>query len=246
MSQLTTELVPASKIGKRRRYWQSVFGIVGDRLEKEYGVPTLGNFRDPVREIFFIALSARTTDAQYRNTHNRLFSRFRTIAELANGSLTEIRRCILGGGLWKKRASQVRRIAKTLAGLGSRPDGQLRRMDPLEVFHFLSGLAGLGPKSALCVMMYSLNHDVFPVDINVQRIAERLGAIRSGVKHWEAQQRLPAMVPEGRSRVLHIGLVVHGRTVCLPRTPRCESCVLLDVCRFGMRRTGVTNGVARS
>jgi hypothetical protein len=66
MSKLTVELVPASKIPSRRRHWQGIFATVADRLMVVYGMPSLGNLRDPVREIFYIVLSARTTDGQYR------------------------------------------------------------------------------------------------------------------------------------------------------------------------------------
>lgn len=234
MSQLTVELVPASKVPLRSKHWRHVFAVVADRLVSEYGVPSLGNFRDPVREIFYIVLSARTTDLQYRKTFRTLRATFPSLSALAEAPVEAIRSCISTGGLVNKRAGQVKRIAKALLSrLGNRPAQRLRKMSGREAFDFLNALPGLGPKSALCVMMYSLDHDTFPVDVNVQRVACRLGAIPHGLKHWEAQQRLPALVPQGRSKELHIGLVVHGRTICLPRTPRCASCILADHCKYG-------------
>ncbi len=233
MSQLTVELVPASKVPRGQSYWHRVFSEVGDRLLAAYGVPTLGNYRDPLREIFYIVLSARTTDFQYRKTNRLLRARFSTLSALAEAPVKEILRYIATGGLANKRASQVKRIAKALlTELGKSPARRLKEMSAREAFDFLNGLPGMGPKSALCVMMYSLDHDAFPVDVNVQRIACRLGAISSGAKHWQAQQRLPALVPQGRSKELHIGLVVHGRSVCLPRKPLCDSCVLADLCAY--------------
>lgn len=236
MSLLTAQLVPASKVPARRTHWLQVFTIVADRLVAKYGVPSLGNLRDPVQEIFYITLSARTTDSQYRKTYRALRSRFPTLANLSAASVEDIFSCIADGGLGKKRAAQVRDIAtKLLTQFGVAPSQRLRRMTAHEVFDVLTGLPGMGPKSALCVMMYSLNHDTFPVDVNVQRVASRLGALSPRLKHWQAQQRLPALVPEGRSKELHIGLVAHGRSVCLPRKPRCERCILADLCKYGMR-----------
>jgi len=209
-----------------------------------YGTPALGNFRDPVAEIFYIVLSARTTDAQYRQTHRELRDQFPRLADLAAAPLDEILSCIRRGGLANKRAGQVRRIAqRILADLGSRPKARLKAMPAAEVYRFLTGLPGMGPKSALCVMMYSLNFDVFPVDVNVRRVARRLGAIPSGLKHYRAQQRLPSLVPDGRSKELHIGLVVLGRTVCLPRTPHCDRCPINDLCRVGRARLARPGGV---
>ena len=212
MSQLTIELVPASKRPSRLKHWSRVVTVVADRLLAAYGVPSLGNLRDPVREIFYIVLSARTTDSQYRKTYRALRSKFPTLAGLANAPLEDILKCISDGGLANKRAAQVRGIAKALLSrFGNGASRRLREMPAQEVFDVLNGLPGMGPKSALCVMMYSLNHDTFPVDTNVQRVASRLGAIPTALKHWEAQQRLPALVPEGRSKELHIGLTVRIR-----------------------------------
>jgi endonuclease III len=237
MSQLTVELVPASKVPRHHTRWSRVFATIADRLVAAYGLPSLGNLRDPVREIFYIVLSARTTDGQYRKTYRTLRSKFPTLAALANASLKTVLQCISDGGLANKRAAQVRRIAEALLSkLGDNPSRRLREMSAREAFDFLTALPGMGPKSALCVMMYSLDYDAFPVDANVQRVASRLGVIRVGLKHWQAQQRLPALVPEGRSKELHIGLVVHGRRVCLPRKPRCDFCALADLCRYGTKR----------
>ncbi len=238
MSLLTVQLVPASKLPARRTHWVSIFSTVTDRLVHKYGVPSLGNLRDPVQEIFYIMLSARTTDNQYRKTYRALRAKYPSLTDLAMASAEEILSCIRDGGLGKKRAAQLRGIAAALlAKFGNDPSRHLKNLSAREAFELLNGLPGMGPKSALCVMMYSLNHDTFPVDTNVQRVASRLGALSPRLKHWQAQQRLPALVPEGRSKELHIGLVVHGRTVCLPLKPRCDRCILADLCKYGKRRT---------
>lgn len=106
-------------------------------------------------------------------------------------------------------------------------------MDPEIAFSTIAALPGMGPKSALCVLMYSFKLDAFPVDVNVQRIAERMGIISPNLKHYQAQRKLALVVPEGMSTVLHVGMVVHGRKVCLPRNPKCNHCKIRTMCRFG-------------
>lgn len=229
----------STRLGRR-------LAVVADRLVASYGVPTLGNFRDPVKEIFYILLSARTTDAQYRKTHRQLWDAFCGLEALAAAPVKAIRKCIESGGLAFKRASQIRRTAQALLKAGGRhPARHLTSLDTRDAFDLLSGLPGVGPKSALCVLMYSLNADAFPVDVNVQRIAARMGVIPYGLKHYQAQRVLAAVAPEGRCKELHIGMVVHGRRVCLPRSPRCEACPLVDLCRYGRKeaaRRGSSNG----
>ena len=156
--------------------WTQRLSIVADRLVAEYGVPTLGNFRDPIKEIFYILLSAKTTDAQYRITHRNLGKAFPKLADLSNAPVPEIRKCILSGRLAGKRVRQIRRTARALvAAGGTNPSRFLKALPLKEAFAFLRGLPGMGPKSAFCVLMYSLEADALPVDMNVQRIAERRG-----------------------------------------------------------------------
>ncbi len=246
MSSLTVDLIDPAAARRSRSVWLVRFDRIADLLVEAHGVPDLGNFHDPVREIFYILLSAKTTDGQYRQTCRALFDRFPTLAALAVARVRDILACIRSGGLANKRASQIKRAATALVELGGPdPADRLRSFTPREAFDAITRLPGMGPKSALCVMMYSLNADVFPVDVNVQRIAVRLGAIPAGLKHYQAQRRLPPLVPVGRSRELHVAMVVHGREVCLPRRPKCEACVVRHACRYGRRkptRTGVGRG----
>ena len=217
--------------------WFEVFEKAADRLLAEYGRPKLGNFRNPVREILYIVLSAKTTDRLYRRAYRCLWSRFPKLSLIAKATERQILACVGCAGLGQKRAKQIKQIAGTLINdFGPCAEKGLRELQHHATYAYLVNLPGVGPKSAFCIMSMSLDADVFAVDINVQRIAERIGAIPRGLKHYQAQNRLPGMIPTGRSRDLHVGMVVHGRTICLTRNPRCGECVLLDLCRFGKRR----------
>jgi endonuclease III len=236
MSLLTALLL--NKSTSRRSVWSVRFEEVANRLVDDHGIQRLGNYRNPIREIFYILLSAKTTDSQYRMTYRRLLNAFPTLSTMANARVRQIQTCIVSGGLANKRASQIKRTAAALLEIGGdNPSKQLRRMSYRELFSFLTNLPGMGPKSAFCVMMYCFDIDVFPVDANVQRIAERMGAIPKGLKHYQAQQKLSPLIPSGRSRELHITMVVHGRTICLPRAPKCSKCCIREMCRQGQATT---------
>ncbi len=238
MSDLSARILGVRR--NPRSKWPERWSWIADRLVEDYGVPGLGNFRNPVKEIFYILLSAKTADAQYRRTNRALHLAYPTLAALAGAKVKGVRACIESGGLAATRAKQIVALAKALIEAGApNPSRYLRALDPEAAFAFLTGLPGVGPKSAFCVMMYSLDMDVFPADVNVIRIAERLGAIPRGLDHTTAQKALARIVPTGRSKELHIGLVVHGRMVCLPRTPRCEVCPLVPLCATGQKQTRV-------
>lgn len=235
MSVLTLRLLGRS-MPKNASRWRGRLTLATSLLIAEHGVPSLGNFRDPIREIFYIVLSAQTGEDSYQAANRRLWRQFGTLAAIANAPLREIRRTVETAGLGMKRAVQLRQIArKLIEDFGSRPGRALRRLSPYEAFHYLTSLPGVGPKSALCVMMYSLDMDVFPVDAHVQRVLERMGARSPGPKHYHAQQYLPGLVPPGLSKDLHVTLIVHGRKVCRALRPDCPSCVIRHLCRTGCR-----------
>lgn len=236
MSGLTTTLLNSRPVRNVTR-WQRRLADVADILVFRYGTPTLGNYRSPTKEIFYILLSAKTTEGLYKAAYRRLWQRFPTLRAIAEASLSELKSCVEVAGLGAKRAEHIKRIAqRLLADLGPHPDRLIRKMSLEAAYSYLIALPGVGPKSALCVLMYSLNADVFPVDANIQRVLCRMGAIVSGAKHYHAQDMLPLYIPEGRSKELHVTLIAHARTVCRPITPLCEDCVIRHLCRTGQRR----------
>jgi len=234
MSDLSARILGVPR--NRRSPWPARWGEIADRLVAVHGVPSLGNFRNPVKEIFYILLSAKTADAQYRRTNRALLLAYPTLVSLATAKSKGVRACIESGGLAATRSRQIIALAKALLKAGAPdPARYLRSLDASSAFAFLTGLPGVGPKSAFCIMMYSLEWDVFPVDVNVIRIAERLGSLRRGLDHTKAQKALAKIAPEGRSKELHIGLVVHGREVCTPRNPKCGECCLIELCAVGRK-----------
>lgn len=236
MSDITANLVGVrrARVGSRN---STKLARISDRLTACYGAPRLGNYRDPIKEIFYILLSARTTERLYKQAHRSLWSRYPGIDSLSRARVSGVKKCVAIAGLGSKRANQVVSIAKRIVSdFGTNPVRRLRQMPPEEVYRYLTSLPGIGPKSALCILMCSFDQDVFPVDINVQRVLERVGIVPKGLKHYEAQRLVPRYAPNGKCFNLHVGLVEHGRRVCVPGTPKCSSCVLLDLCAFGIRK----------
>jgi endonuclease III len=136
--------------------------------------------------------------------------------------------------LGKKRALQLKAIASRLRiDLGNSPAKRLRTLSAEDAYQYLRTLPGVGPKSALCVMMYSLDFDVFPVDVHARRIFERIGLARGRLKHYQAQEQFPGFVPEGMSKELHVALILHGRKICMPRVPDCANCLIATLCKTG-------------
>lgn len=110
MSTLSARILDVRRNPRSR--WPALWAEIADRLVAEHGVPGLGNFRNPVKEIFYILLSAKTADSQYRRTNRALRLAYPTLAALASAKVQGVRKCIESGGLAGKHARQIVSLAK--------------------------------------------------------------------------------------------------------------------------------------
>ncbi len=94
-------------------------------------------------------------------------------------------------------------------------------------------LPGVGPKTASCVLLFSLGVPVMPVDTHVHRVARTARPDPGRHGAGPAHALLTAATPAARMLEAHLLLIRHGRTTCTARRPRCGECVLLDLCPYG-------------
>ena len=112
----------------------------------------------------------------------------------------------------------------------------LTSLPDTELWETLLGLPGVGPKTAACVLLFSLDRPFFPVDTHVHRVAIRLGLVAPRADAVVTQAAFQESVPDDEMYSLHMNLIRHGREVCIAQRPRCSECVLRDLCP----RIGVT------
>lgn len=201
------------------------------RLLPHYGLPALGNKPDPLDELVYILLAARTGYRQFERLYDELRAKFPSWDDLADADVAEIEDAIREAGLARKRALWIKSLLHEIRRrVGALSLDSLREMNDEEAEGFLCSLPGVGQKTARCVLMYSLHRDLFPVDTHARRILERLQLLDPGLHPLRSHDAGQAAVPKGYRRDLHILFVVHGRKVCLASTPKCEECLLLDLC----------------
>lgn len=220
----------------------SILPEVDRRLRVAYGeIPKgstpLGNKRNPVDELIYIQLSVRTRESAYLNT-------YRTLRRLVGGTWEhllylpdqKLLPILASGGMASVKLERLRRqLAKLKERFGRVTLAPLRIMSDEEAEAILRELPGVGPKVARCVLLYSLDRDVFPVDSNCHRVLDRLGFLPIGMHAKAAQDFLQTLVPRPVRRSLHVNLIRLGRDQCLPNAPRCVNCPLLSVCPTGQQ-----------
>jgi endonuclease-3 len=99
---------------------------------------------------------------------------------------------------------------------------------------YLGQFEGVGPKTKACVLLFSCRKPILPVDTHVHRVSIRLGLIGSKVTAENAHDLLQALLPRDAQTIynFHKGLLRHGQRVCVYDRPRCEKCVLTDLCDY--------------
>ncbi len=99
---------------------------------------------------------------------------------------------------------------------------------------WLNRFEGVGPKTSACVLLFSCQQPLLPVDVHVHRVSVRLGLIGKKVSADSAHTLLQALLPQDARSIynFHKGLLRHGQRVCVFERPRCGRCVLTDLCDY--------------
>lgn len=201
------------------------------RLRKVYGAPPPPRRLPPLDELILTVLSQHTSDTNRDRAYADLRSRFPTWDEVADAPLPAIARAIYRGGLGPTKAIRIRGILRALRDRGiALDDRALSRMRSKTLWDLLVSLPGVGPKTAACVLLFSLERAYFPVDTHVHRLARRLGLVAERADAVLTQEILQAAVPPSEMYALHMNLIRHGREVCVARRPHCSQCVLSSLC----------------
>lgn len=206
------------------------------RLIEHYGSPTPREKRDPLSELVLTILSQNTADVNTSRAYASLRERYPTWQDVLDAHTEEVAAAIRIGGLSNIKAPRIQRILQQLLDQrGSLNLGFLEQMPPTEARRYLRSFPGVGPKTAACVLLFSLGQPALPVDTHVLRVAGRLGLIPPKTSAEKATALLEGLLPEAMYYPFHLTTIRHGRTLCKASTPRCETCPVTRDCRYYAR-----------
>ena len=209
--------------------------VVTDRLRAVYGRP-VHRPGDPLSELVRTVLSQNTSDVNSGRAYRALREAFPTWEQAARARPTAVERAIRIGGLARTKSRRIHDLLREVREREGRLSlRSLRGLDLAAAKGRLTGLAGVGPKTRACVLLFACDLPAFPVDTHIHRIARRLGLVPEGASPERTQEILEPAVAPGRALDLHLNLIRLGREVCRPRTPRCPHCPLRPSCRWARR-----------
>jgi endonuclease-3 len=197
-------------------------GPLLERLAAEHGDARIAlRFRTDLELLVSVMLSAQTTDVNVNRVTTRLFEKYRRPADYLAVPLDELERDVYETGFFRQKAKAIRGSMRMLL---EEFDGEVpRRLEDLV------RLPGVARKTANVVAAELGDAQGIVVDTHVRRLSQRLGLTRND-DPVKIERDLMRTVPRTDwHRFPHL-LIWHGRRVCDARRPRCEECVLADLC----------------
>jgi endonuclease-3 len=193
-----------------------------ERLAEEHPDAVIAlRFRSDLELLVSVMLSAQTTDVTVNRVTERLFEKYRTPEDYLAVPVGELQADIKPTGTFRQKASNLRRAMQILL---EDFDGEI----PSRIEELVR-LPGVGRKTANVVAAERGATQGIVVDTHVRRLSQRLRFTRHE-DPAKIERDLQRLVPRADwARFPHL-LIWHGRRVCLARAPRCDVCVLADLC----------------
>jgi endonuclease-3 len=208
---------------------------IRDRLRMVYGIPLAEPHGHPIAELILTVLSQSTNDRNRDVAYLALRERFPDWKAVRDAPVDELEAAIRPGGISKVKSARIKSILAAIAPEGEPSLDWLAEVSVPEAQRYLTGLPGVGRKTAACVLLFALGMRDVPVDTHVSRVGSRLALFRPGAPFEELHDTMLAITPPGQELEFHINLLRHGRRTCHARRPECRGCALQRMCPSAFR-----------
>ncbi|ACN17678.1 Putative endonuclease III [Desulforapulum autotrophicum HRM2] len=198
-------------------------------LKRQYPtVKTQLAHKTPFQLLVATILSAQCTDVQVNRVTPVLFDRFPTPDKLAGASLDEIKPIVFSTGFYNNKAKNIKACAQSIMTVhgGIVPTSMTA----------LTGLPGVGRKTANLVRSVAFGMDTIVVDTHVYRVSRRLG-LSKGLNPAKVESDLMAIIPQKSWNDLCLQMIYLGREFCDARKPLCRKCPLQEICPSNMKNS---------
>jgi len=201
---------------KRRRIFE--------RLQAANPKPTTElHYRSPFELLVAVILSAQATDKGVNKATEKLFKVANTPQAILKLGEQGLKNYIKTIGLFNGKAKNIMATCRLLVDThkGKVPDTR----------EALEALPGVGRKTANVILNTAFGQATIAVDTHIFRVANRIG-LAAAKTPLAVEKQLLANVPKAYLHDAHHWLILHGRYVCTARKPRCQTCIIRDLCEY--------------
>ena len=253
---------PADPVGTwTRRLARTRPGLVEyvlDGLAGAYGRPTWERRLDPTSELVLTILSQNSADINAERAFESLRVAFPSSAPVerhrpghgwGGAGLTEapppdwlavetapledLVDAIRPGGLAQQKAPRIQAALRHIREEhGDHSLEFLGSMPALDAREWLTGIDGIGRKTASVLLLFSFGMPLMPVDRHVERVSQRIGLISAKTSADEAHEMFLALLEPDQMYEAHVNFITHGRLTCHARRPECFRCPVAARCRY--------------
>ena len=181
-------------------------------------------YSSPYELLVAVILSAQCTDKRVNLVTPSLFTAYPTAEDLATALPQDIFSYI-------RTVSYPNNKSKHLAGMARMLVESFNSEVPSEIEDLVK-LPGVGRKTANVIASVIFNMPAMAVDTHVFRVSARIGLTLNAKTPFAAEKQLVKYIPEDQISIAHHWLILHGRYICLARTPKCERCQIQQACKF--------------
>ncbi|RYY07681.1 MAG: endonuclease III [Sphingobacteriaceae bacterium] len=182
------------------------------------------HYNSPFELLVAVILSAQCTDKRINQITPALFARFPTPEALAVATPEEIYTYI-------KSVSYPNNKAKHLAGMAKILVSEFNSIVPQSIDD-LQKMPGVGRKTANVISSVVYQEPAMAVDTHVFRVSHRLGLTHHAKTPLATEMQLTKYLPKDLLGTAHHWLILHGRYICVARSPKCEICPLTHFCKY--------------
>ena len=180
------------------------------------------NYYSPFTLLVAVVLSAQTTDKSVNKVTAELFKLADTPEKMSALSENQIAEIIRPIGLTKTKSKNILNLSKKILSdfNGLVPDSREKLMT----------LPGVGRKTANVVLNVVFGQPTMPVDTHLLRISPKIG-LALGNTPEQVEKSLCKRIPALYMQHAHHWLILHGRYICTARNPKCQECIINDICK---------------
>lgn len=182
------------------------------------------HYGNPFQLLMAVILSAQCTDKRINQVTPALFERFPTPELLAASTAEEVFTYI-------RSVSYPNNKAKHLIGMGKMLSEVFHGVVPSDIDD-LQKMPGVGRKTANVIASVVFDAAAIAVDTHVFRVSARIGLTTNARTPLAVEKQLVVHLPKDTLAIAHHWLILHGRYICIARSPKCEVCPISWFCKY--------------